>query len=51
MGKGRHARAVLLAYSTRAAGGLAAARTNQGTRTHAGEGCARCVRARDTRTL
>ena len=40
MGKGRHVRAVLLAYSGRTAGGLAAARTNQGTRTHAGEGCA-----------
>ena len=51
MGKGRHVHTVLLAYSGRAAGGLAAARTNQGTRTHAGEGCARCARARDTRTL
>jgi len=40
MGKGRHVRTVLLAYSGRTAGGLAAARTNQGTRTHAGEGCA-----------
>ena len=40
MGKGRHVHTVLLAYSGRAAGGLAAARTNQGTRTHAGEGCA-----------